>query len=93
MNLKKILMIITHCPLCGYGPIGNYATVYELRSTFDICPCCGCEYGNDDIEKHYVEWVKSGNEWFEPKDKPKNWALDQQVENQIRPWPPKLRSN
>jgi hypothetical protein len=86
-------MNIKHCPLCGFGPIGEYATVIELRSSYDICSCCGCEYGYDDIEQHYEEWVKDGCEWFTPEDKPKSWSLDKQIENQIRPWPPKPGNN
>lgn len=35
---------------------------------YNICPCCGTEFGNDDIEYSYEElryqWIVSGAQWF-----------------------------
>jgi hypothetical protein len=35
---------------------------------YNICPCCGTEFGLDDVEKSHaelrMEWVRSGARWF-----------------------------
>jgi hypothetical protein len=81
---------IEHCPICGFGPFSEtYASAQELRFSFDICPCCGCEYGYDDIESHYLNWAASGFQWFNPKLKPEDWCIEAQLKYQIRPWPPR----
>jgi hypothetical protein len=80
---------IHYCPVCGFGPFAEpYACVDELRQSFEICPCCGCEYGHDDCEQRLAQWVASGCQWFEPKERPENWSLDAQLRRGIRPWPP-----
>jgi hypothetical protein len=81
-------MPINHCPICGFKSDENYISISELRSSFDICNCCGCEYGNDDNVMFYEKWVKGGCAWFNIKLKPLNWSLEAQIDSQIRPWPP-----
>lgn len=80
---------INHCPVCGFGPFPEaYALTAEIRQSFDICSCCGCEYGYDDDERHFTQWVAAGCKWFVPKARPQDWTLDAQVHNRVRPWPP-----
>ncbi len=82
-------MLINYCPLCGVGPFAYpYANANELRNSCDICECCGCEYGCDDTEQYYQKWVAGGCVWFNPKNKPSGWAIENQLKFQIRPWPP-----
>ena len=82
-------MEITYCPVCGYGPFKEpYQTIEELRTSYEICDCCGCEYGNDDTEKHLETWKNNGYIWFNEKLKPNNWSFKLQSNNIIRPWPP-----
>ncbi len=82
-------MSIEYCPVCGFGNLSeSYANAQELRHSFDICPCCGCEYGYDDHEAHYKKWSEAGFPWFHPKLKPLNWSIASQLANQVRPWPP-----
>lgn len=43
---------------------------------YDICPCCGTEFGNDDVE-YTLEalrnaWVENGVRWFY-EHPPVNW--------------------
>jgi hypothetical protein len=81
---------IRHCPLCGWGPREDAdATVAELRMSYDICECCGCEYGLDDDEAYYSEWVTDGMKWFDESYRPAGWTIDNQFKYQVRPWPPK----
>jgi hypothetical protein len=82
-------VFISHCPLCGFGPLRDtYVSVQEFRYSFDLCPCCGCEYGYDDTLKYFDEWLAGGCRWFNPGERSADWSLDKQVANQIRPWPP-----
>ena len=38
-----------YCTVCGL-PLGDFAPWGDDKEspTFDICPCCGVEYGNED---------------------------------------------
>lgn len=49
------------CPVCGY------AMPYAPED-YNICPCCGTEFGNDDspwtIQELRNRWVAAGAPWF-----------------------------
>lgn len=61
------------CKVCGY--IYNNPVFYPWGKdghtpTFDICPCCGVEFGYEDstnkgILKYRENWIKSGVEWYD----------------------------
>jgi len=53
-------MVIDYCPVCGYGPGLGFDSPEDLRHSFEICRCCGCEYGYDDNVAHYERWVAQG---------------------------------
>ena len=80
--------MICNCPICGYGPFLEYASPEELRCSYEICDCCGCEYGYDDRVAHYEQWVAKGCPWFNSTARPPNWSLKGQLAHIIRPWPP-----
>lgn len=49
-----------------------------------ICACCGVEWGYEDcwltsIRNYRQQWLNSGAEWFDPKKKPENWNLKEQL--------------
>jgi hypothetical protein len=73
------------CPVCGYPDLEEPAWDINTGSpSFDICPCCGCEYGYEDAKpegkmRHLQKWVKSGANWFESDLKPANWNLREQL--------------
>jgi hypothetical protein len=50
------------CPVCFFAEMP-----YPPRD-YDICPCCGTEFGNDDAEFSYDElrsaWISNGAPWF-----------------------------
>jgi len=85
---KREIVVIDYCPICGYGPAFGYASPEELRHSYDICACCGCEFGYDDNVAHYEQWVAKGCPWFKSKARPPNWSLEEQLTHTIRPWPP-----
>jgi hypothetical protein len=80
-------MTMFACLVCGY-PAGNEPPwgADGRCPTYDICPCCGCEFGYEDSRasgiKNYREaWIAEGCQWFDPKQKPKDWKLDDQIQN------------
>jgi hypothetical protein len=74
------------CRICGlhrdeppWGPDG-------VSPTFEICDCCGVEFGYEDstldgVKRYRQEWVSGGCEWFVPKAKPDGWTWEQQKGN------------
>ena len=50
------------CPVCAYADLPYQPTDYN------ICPCCGTEFGNDDsILSHdelRAQWLANGAGWF-----------------------------
>jgi hypothetical protein len=80
------------CPVCGYDcltlkPYENWppppgvilTPPYEDllgRSSYDVCPSCGFEFGNDDnpgttepssFEPCREDWIARGRAWFSPR--------------------------
>lgn len=75
-----------HCTICGL-PLGFAPWGKDNNSpTYDICPCCGVEWGNEDYTsesrtEYRNKWLADGAKWFEPQKKPVNWNLEQQLKN------------
>jgi hypothetical protein len=73
-----------HCYVCG-APAEDPPWGEDGRTPqFEICPCCGCEHGYEDctvagIERLRAEWQSAGGVWREPKFKPANLSLEQQL--------------
>lgn len=75
-----------NCRVCGFNQ--NFEPWGEdgKTPTFDICGCCGVQFGYEDCTVFYVrrfreEWIKNGAEWFSLKEKPKGWSLEEQMKN------------
>lgn len=59
------------CPVC------LFAGLPYPPSDYHICPCCGTEFGNDDVEFSHEQlvqrWINSGAHWFYEKP-PADWS-------------------
>lgn len=75
-----------YCRICGLyiedEPWGNDGQ----SPTYEICPCCGVEFGNEDfnllsIEEYRKEWLENGANWFDKKSKPILWDVNKQLMN------------
>lgn len=75
-----------YCRVCGFfikdKPWGSDGK----SPTYDICPCCGVEFGNEDysidsIRKYRTHWINAGTAWFDTNQKPDNWNLEEQLDN------------
>lgn len=68
------------CPVCMFPRLP-----YPPRD-YHICPCCGTEFGNDDVDFSYKQlremWVAGGGNWFFGRT-PEYW----------NPWVQLLRAN
>ena len=54
--------------------------------TYEICPCCGVEFGNEDytldsVIKYRNKWKNDGYAWFDISEKPKQWLIEEQLKN------------
>jgi hypothetical protein len=73
------------CTICGLDQ-GEPPWGEDGRTpSFVICECCGVEFGYQDcllegIRKYRTEWLQAGSQWCEPKYKPLNWNLDEQLQ-------------
>ena len=64
--------------------------------SYDVCDCCGFEYGNDDnpgtsspssFQGHLKEWYNEGCNWEASSLKPKDWDLINQLKSSQIPLP------
>lgn len=65
------------CPVCGYG-------MREPPENYNICPCCGTEFGvhdvNASIQDLRTAWLQGGRNWWSHSDpKPADWNPYQQL--------------
>ena len=59
------------CPVCGYG-------MEDPPSDFNICPCCGTEFGYHDVNTSTntlrAAWLRGGAKWWSTTDpEPDGW--------------------
>jgi hypothetical protein len=68
------------CPVCGYDSLSAPPAYYN------ICPCCGTEFGYDDVSRKWSElrelWLKRGAPWFSRYTQaPEGWSASAQMAN------------
>ena len=92
-QIWTILMIKENscCRVCGYElsepPWGEDGQ----SPSWDICPCCGTEFGYNDctlasVQKNRGEWILNGKKWFDKTKKPEDWNFDAQQANIPEEW-------
>ncbi len=77
------------CPVCGFDELENELYDDNGFGTYEICVCCGFEFGADDFpdkETAYKnwreEWIGNGCKWFSKATKPpKNWSATEKLNN------------
>ena len=78
MNQKQTYM----CPICGYPGLDEPPYDEYGCASFDICPCCGVEYGYHDCTTPHVElrqrWIALGMPWSHPPS-PSGWDPEKQL--------------
>jgi hypothetical protein len=65
------------CPVCGYSELQKPAYDRFGYPSFEICPCCGVEFGYQDARRSHeslrAEWVAKGTQWRFPEARPPGW--------------------
>ena len=71
------------CPVCGYNGLHEPAYDRFGCSSFEICPCCGTEFGYQDAGRSHEslrrEWIAKGMPWHFPDARPARWDPVQQL--------------
>lgn len=79
-------MMEHNCRICGLYiedlPWGEDG----VTPTYEICSCCGGEFGNDDytmesVKKYRARWLAEGAVWFYKKNRPENWDIEKQMKD------------
>lgn len=74
------------CRICGKRQDEPIWGKDDRTPTFNICDCCGVEFGYEDCNLEAVQafrkkWLQEGNKWWNPKAKPQSWLLEEQMKN------------
>lgn len=79
-----------YCPVCGYNGLDElpYINGDPSSGSFEICSCCGFQFGVDDLDGGYThetyrkKWIDDGAVWFSNfTPAPNNWSLRKQLQN------------
>ena len=74
------------CRICGLSYDEAIWGLDNKTPSFDICCCCGVEFGYEDvsiesIRNYRKQWEDSGYPWFRAKEKPSDWNYVEQMRN------------
>lgn len=62
------------CPVCGFDELDEPPYDEYGDASFDICPCCGVEFGYHDATTTHAQlrdnWIKNGCPWTSTVDTP-----------------------
>jgi len=74
------------CPVCGYPELDEPPYDDHGCASYNICPCCGVEFGYDDSNILHSElrekWIINGMKWWSKNiSPPVNWDPLHQLKN------------
>jgi len=78
------------CPICGYTRLQMSPYDEHGYPSYEICDCCGFEYGFDDdsegysFENYREKWINEGFKFSNDKMQPETWnrqTMIKQLEN------------
>lgn len=75
---------ICFCRVCGLRFDDPPWGLDGQSPSFDICPCCGVEFGYEDcnhaaIRGYRDEWIRDGMNWNYKKSRPEFWDVTAQM--------------
>jgi hypothetical protein len=83
---------INHCRICGYESKNPVWGEDGDTPSFDLCLCCGAEFGFDDstiesVRKYRSIWIiEKEAKWFFPEFKPEQWSFFDQIRDVPKKW-------
>lgn len=75
------------CYVCGKKYVDYHPWGADGESPSQhLCECCGAQFGYEDVhieglKEYRKKWLTQGARWFDPKHKPENWSLEEQLKN------------
>ena len=83
-EVMEIPALIFICPVCGWDGLAEAPYDKHGCASFEICPCCGVEYGFDDYKVSFEElrrrWIADGMAWWSGhSDPPPRWDANAQL--------------
>ena len=102
LSYERLAFTCPCCGFVGlkYRPYANASGVGLIRGltppydtyfgdpSYEVCACCGFEFGNDDsdppptsFEESLLRFVARNELWLDPKKKPLKWSLQEQLYN------------
>src|SRR5690242_9627568 len=72
------------CPVCGYDRLPRPAYHESGAASFQICPCCGVQFGYEDTRFPHAAlrriWLEGGGTWYsDATQPPDDWNAMQQL--------------
>jgi hypothetical protein len=72
------------CPVCGFPELTEPHVDPTGEPTYSICPCCGIQFGADDLEHTHAElrstWLADGAAWWsQNQPQPEGWDARAQL--------------
>ena len=74
------------CPVCGYPGLDEPPRdPVEGGASYEICPCCGFQFGFDDDDGDYsyeqwrADWLEAGMPWRGVERAPRDWHPREQL--------------
>ena len=68
---------MNRCLVCGYDGLDEPAYDDAGAPSFEICPCCGVEFGYEDASRSHKslrdEWIAKGMLWWADDKPPPDW--------------------
>lgn len=83
-NKNRLPDELMACRVCGLRQTTPPWGHNGLIPSFEICPCCGTEFGYDDATRTAVLrrrniWRDTGYAWTNPHEKPAGWKISDQL--------------
>ncbi|GAB5465364.1 MAG: hypothetical protein Kapaf2KO_08000 [Candidatus Kapaibacteriales bacterium] len=86
-----MLEFLKICPICGYDELDEppYYSNNGFDPTWEVCSCCGYEFGYDDVDQGWTfkayreKWIAEGFVW-QHDNRPDGWnheMMEKQLEN------------
>lgn len=79
-----VQQVKTHCPVCGYTQLSEPAYDKSGLASFQVCPCCGTQFGYDDATTTHdalrERWMTGGKLWWSSATPPpRGWNPEEQL--------------